>query len=332
MNGNKLVKTKQNSNLLNLFYKNGFRKKIKNKIKKKYIGDYSDKELYKIYVLKWFNTLNINISFEEKLYNVGFTKTNSKLYYNLIKPLLDNSSYSESQIFDIIIEYGLGKYKPLKPDARFLFNKNVDEWIFEPSIKSLIFNMSENFEDTNEMIRSLPNHKNTNILCFHTTNWRSFVSIEKYGILPSKNRECLDFGITRSFYTNINYNLSEEYANTKSKYTGNELCTIVFSIPEQKLNKFFKIKKFNTNTKEWIELTKSSRICEDEENELDNYDIIYGPMVSNPIKVSNKLEDPCVHNQIKYQYAFKKEIACNFLRKHLIGTIFYDKYYYLNKN
>jgi hypothetical protein len=308
--------------LYNYFIKLGWRKIILHKITE--IGNHSNLEYYKLYATHWFNDSNTE-SFQKRLYEIGFTKSNSHLFYNLVKPL---TSYSEAQLFDLILEYGLGKLKAIRPDSNFLFDIKEDEWI---TVKNnYIFNMSSSFEDIPTMIKTLPTHEEDNIVCYHTTNWRSFDTFRNFGILPSKNRSCLDFGITGSFYVTPDYYTCQEYAENKAAIFSNETCVLVFSIPRKQLDNF-NLKIFKTNTKDWTKLTKSSRICEDDANELDNFDIIYGPMVANPIKVANKLEEPIPHKKHKFQYAFKKESACNFLNKCWGGTIFFDKSYFYNK-
>jgi hypothetical protein len=64
-------------------------------------------------------------------------------------------------------------------------------------------------------------------------------------------------------------------------------------------------------------LTKSSRLCKDKRNDLDNYNFVYGPMVA----IANSNETPQPHNNIKWQLASKNNSSDKFLKKYLSHVI-----------
>lgn len=68
--------------------------------------------------------------------------------------------------------------------------------------------------------------------------------------------------------------------------------------------KKYKVKYFASANDEWKQLTTNSRRCTELSNELDKYDFIFGPIVSNINLIYKEEAQP--HNPITYQLAAKK--------------------------
>jgi hypothetical protein len=256
---------------------------------------YRDEELYMYYSKQWFHETNRTKSFKERLYLCGMTEHHSNEMYEIIKDLLE-SSYSYLQLFEIILEYNLGKYKPII-ESNFISN-----------IQLPVENSDENY-----------------IICYHSTNWSSYMNIKNNGINRLEGRCYLDFGSSSSFYITPDYNLCEYYLKAKAKLYSNQICILVFKIPLQGLKKF-KTTIFSKPNKKWSELVKLSRMYNDDQggNILDTREIVYGPIVANPNEIYQYNHDPRAYHDLKFQYAFKSPRSLAFLYKCWIGTHFYN--------
>jgi len=270
-------------------------------------------------------------SFYERLLSVGFTKAHAKRLYTIIEPLLD-WSFSHDQLFDKVVAYTLGWSDPIKipKGARFLHNDHTrDQWFeMDNDIHILNFTTDLTIANVRSVIKDLFNlKKNTEEnpikLLFHSTSWKSCESIKDHGILLGANRPCLDFGIHPSFYTTPTIGVALEYVQKSSRYWNGQTCVLIFKWNESQVKeKGFEIKEFKSTDIEWKRTVKSSRLCEVRANELDEYDFVSGPMVSNPNQVRNSVEEPKPHKPPKVQVAVKEKRAAMYVRKNLIGIMY----------
>ena len=231
--------------------------------------------------------------------------------------------YSLKHLVQIIIEYANGAYKPIST-KKFLYNETQKSMWFKLKLNDEEFeyyNAVDN-KDVRNAIEKL-DVKKGNKLFFHATTWKHISTIIKVGPQSTKGRECLDFGINSSFYVTPDINTAISWAR-KTRFD-QEGGIVVFSID---LNECIKIKykEFRSATADWKRLVKHSRLCEDENNELDFFNFVYGPMLQNSSAI---LHDPSLvsraHSPIKWQMASKTVISDAFLRSCMVGAIFLEK-------
>jgi hypothetical protein len=313
-------------NLSNTIENIGFTKRYTTKLITKlsiieineYSADYNgyrDEEVVKsIFASYDFNTLDDILKFMKKSYRIK--------YKEIFKDLEDNC-YSTTHLLDMIIEYGLGQYKPISPD-QFLYMPDKNSNIIEENnyIKDDKQFYNIHYDDLLQLptlIKTLEKPEYT--LFYHTTNWKSLESILKHGPISSTGRRCLDFGILSSFYITPDLKTAIEWGKYKGKIWSSETSIIVFQIPTKKLRNY---KEFKFPNDEWRKLTKSSRLCYDTKNELDDYGFVYGPMVANIHEIKQNI-DPKTHKNIKWQMASKNNNSDKFLNKCLEYVIIIGK-------
>jgi hypothetical protein len=258
--------------------------------------------------------------FRSRLYSVGLTKKTADALWDAVSSLVDYS-LTDVQLFDVCVSWTLGAFRATKGSSVAFPSspRVVDTW-FELAPGMFAYNMHERRED---VVRTLPVMTTRNSrLWFHATSWRGFDTILAIGIVPSKGRKCLDFGILPSFYVTPQYSTGLEYADKCARLWKGEACILAFRLHVSP--KGLRTKSFESATPEWRELVGSSRMCVDEFNELDTYDVIYGPMVANPNDASLGSR-PKTHRVPKLQLAAKKERACEFLMRSLVGVVFLNK-------
>ena len=114
------------------------------------------------------------------------------------------------------------------------------------------------------------------------------------------------------------------WAKNKNNMWNNESAIVVFRFANYNAMKKNKSNKyFMDASNEWETVTTLSRKCQD--NILDDYDFIYGPMVANPYRVENHNEVAKPHNDIKWQFASKTYASDNILKKSIYGVIWLKK-------
>jgi hypothetical protein len=292
---------------------------------------------------QWFEDTPSTLSLQHRMYKVGFKRKYSILMSKYANELLAyDSSYTTSQIFDIIIQYTIGNYKPLtRPSANFfLNNKQINEFsiILNDDKKDfLMYNFSSNDSHTiSSCIKLYETKKKSGYkLFYHCSNWSSAKSIIDLGINHQFGRMCLDFGILRSFYMTPDINTAVQWGLKQKYFWSNEICIIIVQIPDHYLdnnntinsnNNIFKIRSFKKADSDWVKYVTSSRQCMTKKNDLDTYDFVYGPMCSNP-EVKNNLDIPKTHRgkDIKFQLASKKDSSDAFMTDNILGLIWFDK-------
>jgi hypothetical protein len=249
-----------------------------------------------------------------------------------------------NHILEMVIQYALGEFRPIGLPKQLFFVKEyiVDKW-FEDDLETSskirrgipIWHCNCNDSllktiDTMVSTLSTENQGQSSITwLYHATNWSSVVSILSTGPNFLSGRKCVDFGIGPSFYVTPDLNHALEWCGKRSRMWQNETAIIVFRFDTNEIKKKqLKYYRFETPNADWIRLTKSSRLCRVVKNDLDKYDLVYGPMVANPIEIIQKAKDPKPHSPpsaIKYQYASKSRLSDDLLDMCIRGVLWLSK-------
>jgi len=298
--------------LIELHWRKTFVKKHGNILKK--IPDHLTVDQYIRDVTRiWFRSSAIKAdSFEQRLYETGLRRNHCTKLMETFRPLLD-SSYTYEQIFDFILDCALGKIKSVvkRQNQRFLYDDiESDSW--SDREKRVVYNVaSRTIKDIKGACDSLPHVSKDVRLFFHCTNWQSYLSIMKSGVRSRFGRPCLDFGMLPSFYTTPNLDTALEWGDKCRNAWRDEACILVFGVTNSHLKPQndvdLSVKRFDTPNREWKELVAQSRRCNDDANELDDYDVVYGPMCANPERVKNGEGMATTHQAIKWQLASKSD-------------------------
>lgn len=113
----------------------------------------------------------------------------------------------------------------------------------------------------------------------------------------------MDFG--RGFYTTTNYNQAKKWAKRQDSNGG---VIIEFNIPKNEIASL-NSKVFESADTEWESFVISSR-----KGIQNDFDIIAGPMLANPVNVLNGAESP---KSIGQQIAFNTQKAIILLNKYI---------------
>jgi hypothetical protein len=336
------IKSTKMTNLFDAFKKYHFRlsivkSRLARKADRQYVlglleAEYVSREIIQDLGRQWFMTYLNAKDVKSALYNCGFKLSIATELYDVIKPLF-NTSYTYDQLFDVAFEYVLGKYDPIgKPHAPFLYEHPENVWFKESEEdQHFIVNIKNVKEQHIErLLMQHPSYSKDNVnggsLFYHATNWRSHRSISN-SIDHSVGRDCLDFGIKRSFYCTPNFTDALQWCRKKHMTYKSETCIIAFRLPN--VNRLpYNVNIFSGINKEWTDLVQNSRLCNQNSNQLDVFDFVYGPMCANPENVADRGEAPVPHNKVKYQLCSKSDRGDQFLHQNMIGTFFIHKQLY----
>ncbi len=158
-------------------------------------------------------------------------------------------------------------------------------------------------------------------LGFHATSWESAFRIWERGVNREQGRPCLDFGLLRSFYVTPELLVAMEWAMTRRDAFASQTAILVFAIqrPLPLLHH-----EFPRADQAWMELTLSSRRCEVDSNELDEFDFVSGPMVANPAAVIDHGARPRAHVPPRFQLACKSNAAAGVLTPSLLAIVWLE--------
>ena len=256
------------------------------------------------------------------LYAAGLTRRISKKLSDVIAPL-HNTCYSHRQLLDIAIEYVIGKYdKILKPGQVYLIDTPYTGVWTPNATFEYVYNAAD-FDRMSHPQDSLPGAKTSGSgkLFFHATSCRSALHIGRNGIFHLKGRGCLDFGIQPAFYMTPDFNTAIEWCNKNKLRWKGELCILVFNIPMNTLQTL-NSKSYDSATSEWVALVTSSRQCRDDINDLDWFDVVYGPMAANVKPIEKENKEARAHKPPKFQLASKSNESDRYFAKKVVGVIF----------
>jgi hypothetical protein len=305
----------------------------------KYMNDYiiADWE-HNLFIEKYFKALvnqqSSTNSIKTLLSSMGLRPQIVLLLENIVTPLEDYS-YTSIQCVELVIDYLLGRYNPIAPiDARHLIHPtSTNAWFqYKYSNKSKqvnVYNLTQpctldalgNFKGA---LRSLPSMHGEYTYCYHITSWGGSLSILKK-INRFKGYFCQDFGIFPGFYLSFSTKDCIDWGERKSNLFHNEVAVLIFAIPNR-LPSQLRYKELKGL--EWFNVTQESRECvqkDDEVELLDDYDLLYGDMVSNPTKVRSGMEPPISHRPPKKQLVSKSDAADKFLHSCIIGCVYFQK-------
>ena len=100
----------------------------------------------------------------------------------------------------------------------------------------------------------------------------------------SKGRGTTDFG--KGFYTTTNFAQAQKWAILKKKREGsNKAIVSVFEVPDNILERGYKVLHFSGVTKEWLEFVIRNRRNE----ETEKYELIMGPVANDQLYVTIRL-------------------------------------------
>ena len=257
------------------------------------------------------------------LMQVGLSRSVAHKYYTIIGKL-QGTCYTTSQLIDVVIEYALGKYDPIRSvGARFYYDDrpvNVAFTTNGPMGPITNVNVSA-ITDGAKALAPIKNKRRR--LFFHCTNYAGALNIATRGPVSSKGRKCLDFGITPSFYLTPDIQVASEWGQKKSALWHDEVALVVFEMDVP--SNYEDAKIFKVPDLEWSTLVSSSRQCIEDENDLDGFKFIFGPMLSNPDKVKRGKDVPRVHlPRMKLQLATKTREADAILKQIMIGVIWLE--------
>jgi hypothetical protein len=125
-----------------------------------------------------------------------------------------------------------------------------------------------------------------------------------------------------SFYVTPEIDVALEWADKKAGMWRDECAILIYAVPEG--NSLFH-RTFSEPDAEWKRLTRSSRMCDDDINELDACDIVQGPMVLNVYAVLHKGAAPKPHRPPKMQLASKSDAADALLGRSLVAVLWLEK-------
>jgi hypothetical protein len=210
-------------------------------------------------------------------------------------------------------------------------NANLSEHWFQVSEDDVeikngsIWHANVDSESAMEVVKSMPGFHGEEILYFHATSWRSVCGIAGKKRPSNKmGRDCLDFGIQQSFYTTPSLDTALDWIEAHWEVWRGESAIIVFSLPK-KFPETLSFRVFESADEHWVRLTKHSRMCQGDSNELDDFDLVYGPMVANPSAVEERNAKPRAHNPPKYQLASKSDDGDKFMGARMKAILWVNK-------
>lgn len=169
-------------------------------------------------------------------------------------------------------------------------------------------------------------------LWFHSTSWRRATSICASGPRHYLGERCMDFGISPSFYVTPDVAVAESWADHHYARWHRECAIVVFALPRS--DDAFGIdmdarrlthRRFETADAAWERLTRSSRVCEDDGNDLDEVDVVTGPMLKNVGRVLKRADAARAHVPPRVQLASKSARADRWLKDALVAVIWMEK-------
>jgi len=273
---------------------------------------------------------------KESLQRIGLHESVATKLDTILEPLQD-AYYTHEQILDIAIEYILGDYQPITPpNTSHPFGPEiVNQWqtvnvIRNDTSKACnIYNIpyhcttNRGLEQCNQALLVLSNPDSPSTYYFHATTWDGSTGV-LHRVDHQKGRTCLDFGIHPGFYMTPDISTCVEWCRKHKTTWSNETAIVVFRLPNTLPTH---IQWKNLEGSEWTLVTKEARRCkrEDEIILVDDYDFVYGNMVSNPKGVRYKGQQPTHHQPPKKQLVSRTPSADRILRSCVVGCLYFQK-------
>lgn len=262
----------------------------------------------------YIQTVPLQPTFKNTLLSLGFTLKMANTLVPICRSLV-GSSYTYSQIIDIVIEYAVGRYTPIEWTY---FIKEVYALRFL-TIHSICSIALESEPELQTFLHTIHVDKESTDLYFHTTSWCNCLQILD-GISHGVGRPCLDFGLLPGFYMSQDIRVAIEFGSKINKLTANQVGILIFRLPKQYTGT---LKKRDLVGDDWALITQASRLCIGQQRELKQlrgFDFVYGDMVSNPDGVKNG-QRPKTHSIPKKQLVGKTAKADIYLQENLVACI-----------
>lgn len=288
---------------------------------------YRDNEIIEAFVSMWYNTYGFDTTIEKTLRKIGLGASIAKHLDKLYSPLRNNC-YTDEQLIALTIQHQMGRFNPLtSPTTTHYYRPDrLDTWI--PFQNTQCFNVPYRcsrilYKQYLKPLKSLSTNMQQNQLFFHTTNWKSCLSILK-SIHRVRSPKCSDFGMLPGFYITPSFLDALDWGQKRNDGFSNEVAILVFTIPSRFSSKFnYK----ELEGEDWSHIVEESRRCIDPDTLLsvDEVDFVYGPMLANPKDVKEGAE-PKIHVPPKYQLVSKSDDADRFLHSCIAGCLFFQKH------
>ena len=287
------------------------------------LRDYTSAQWVEGLTQQWLLQSGYKSTIANTFISIGFQRSVANHLDTLLSPFID-SSYDEEQIILKGIVYVLGKYKELAPDIEFLHNSDI---VQEPytlgRIQGINVRMVCNpasYTRLNNVLPAFPlapGHRRF----YHVTNWDSAEKIQRR-IQHGKGRDHTDFGANPAFYLSPSLVDPLEWGEKNGVFWKNEIAILLFHVPY-----IADIRWKDLKDDEWSSVVRYARNpdMDDDAPELEGYDVVYGPMLSNTTQVRNG-GIPRTHFPIKYQLASKSDAGDRFLQSCMIACIYFNKH------
>ena len=270
---------------------------------------------------------------------IGIKRSKAIFYEKIFSQIWKIGNYTIHQIVDLTIEYALGKYEPMRPkNIHFPLTYEDGVWFIPDRRRKMeltnmnVFHMNMGDELNKEKrkntiaskILTIPNIKPNVMFLYHATNWASAMNIINRGPKHTRGGLCLDFGSLPGFYVTPTIETCIDRTEKHKMCWSNERAIIVFATPVDITNKKdLKNVIFDKPDQKWKRLTRDSRMCR--ENELDETDFVWGPMVSNANAVSRNGATPVTHNPPLIQLTGKSDRSDQIMLESMVAVFWIRK-------
>jgi len=134
---------------------------------------------------------------QNTLYQLGLKKTFAKIYFEIIEKLI-NTWYSDQHLLEFIVEFALKRYQPIGlPNQTYLYEPEIiQKWFKVNDI--LCFNV-EDVNNIDDILEYHATNSKKNFMVYHACAWGYAENIIQDGVNRQISRECLDFGLFKSY-------------------------------------------------------------------------------------------------------------------------------------
>lgn len=316
----------------------GFRARLLDKVLDEKVSrayeDYNDqdavKDLWHRWIKKGRESFDATKGLGDILYSyAGIRRSTTTVYARVFGPIWNFGHTSLDDLVEVIIEYALDKYAPLRSSKTQKFLLQDDHDFMSPlvGVHPKLTNTKikhANVYSISEATLAKEFGLNDSLrLFFHTTNWEGAANMTNDRPLVEFGRRCLDFGKSRSFYMTPTLSTAISWAEKNRRCWHGECAIVVFLIRTAELAELDSL-VFDTPDDKWGGIVKDSRQCRKQppRNSADDLDIVSGPMVANATDVAFYGADPTPHRPtVLLQAAVKSRKAEALLGRSMAAVI-----------
>ncbi len=289
------------------------------------LRDYTPAQWVEGLTRNWLRVAGDKSIISDTLIGIGFRVSAANTLESILSPLI-GSSYDEEQIILTGISYLLGTYKERKPGAEFLHNPGIQQTSYTLG-KIQGFNVpfkciTKHYTRIEILLSAFPIPAGYHRY-YHATNWDSAEKIQRR-IQHGKGRKHTDFGANPAFYVSPTLIDPIEWIEYHTHIWKSENAILLFDVPY--IIPDGRICKKDLNEAEWSSVVQFARNPKNDEDapEMEDYDVVYGPMLANTNDVRNG-DIPRKHHPVKYQLASKSDAGDKFLQSCLVGCVYFKK-------